>query len=368
MAAEMSDHVLHFGDADCQDARKVGGKAVGLAEMTAQGLPVAPGFAITASTYRDFLTHSSLRQKLDEILQAAHAGDPETLSTAGVRAEQAVLKVPLPAETAAAITSAYQRLCDEVGVPDVSVAVRSSATAEDSIGASFAGEFETWVDVRGIDSVLEHVRKCYAAVYSGRVLDYLAHQQIDPHEIEMAVVVQKTVRARAAGVMFTISPVSGDRSRVVIEASYGLGLAVVGGEVTPDRFVVDKVTLETTEEVLGDKRIEYRRGDIPPTDVAPDQQTHMCLKQPEVQALVRYGKQLERLHGSPQDIEFAVDEELPEEANVILLQCRPETVWSQVERKPVFDAGAGMMSWITNTLTGTSPGEHPAPTGIHDHD
>lgn len=364
----MSEHVLHFADLACQDNRLVGGKAVGLAEMTAHGLPVAPGFAVTAAAYRDFLAHSDLRATLDEILTGAHAGDPETLTASGIRAEQAVLAVPLPAPTADAITEAYQQLCDTAGVPDVAVAVRSSATAEDSVGASFAGEFETWVDVRGIDSVLDHVRKCYAAVYSARVLDYLSHQEIDPHDIEMAVVVQKTVRARSAGVLFTISPISGDRSRVVIEASYGLGLAVVGGEVTPDRYVVDKVTLEITEQVLGDKRIEYRRGDVPATEVAPDRQGVMCLLGPEVQTLVRYGKQLERLHGTPQDIEFAVDEELPEGANIILLQCRPETVWSQVERKPAFEAGAGVMWWITGTLTGTSPASHQTPTDIHDHE
>jgi pyruvate,water dikinase len=364
----MSEHVLHFADPACQDNRQVGGKALGLAEMTTQGLPVAPGFAVTASAYRDFLSHSRLRETLDEILQGAHADEVGSLASAGEHAEQAVLAAPLPEPTAAAITEAYQQLCDMVGVPDVAVAVRSSATAEDSVGASFAGEFETWVDVRGIDSVLDHVRKCYAAVYSARVLDYLEHQKIDPQEIEMAVVVQKTVRARSAGVMFTISPISGDRSRVVIEASFGLGLAVVGGEVTPDRYVVDKVTLDVSEEVLGDKRIEYRRGDLPPTDVDPERQGKPCLQAHEVQTLVRYGKQLERLHGSPQDIEFAIDEELPEDANIILLQCRPETVWSQVKRKPAFESGAGVMSWITGTLTGTSAAEHKTPTDVHDHD
>lgn len=364
----MSEPVLDFADGACHDAREVGGKAVGLAEMTEQGLPVAPGFAVTAGAYRDFLDQSGLRETLDEILSTANADDPVSLAAAGERAEAAVEQVELPASTVEAVTAAYQGLCARVGVDDVSVAVRSSATAEDSVGASFAGEFETWVDVRGTASVLDHIRKCYAAVYSARVLDYLAHQQIDPHEIEMAVVVQKTVRARAAGVMFTISPISGDRSKVAIEASYGLGLSVVGGEATPDRFLVDKITLASSEEVLGDKRIEYRRGDTPPTEVDAERQGQLCLQPGEVQALVRFGKQLERLHGAPQDIEFAIDEELADDANIVLLQCRPETVWSQVERKPTFDAGAGMMSWITSSITGTSAGSHETPSDVHDHD
>lgn len=363
----MSGYVLHFADPACQDNRQVGGKAVGLAEMTAVGLPVPPGFAVTASAYRDFLSRVGLRARLDEILAGAHSDDPATLARAGELAEAAFLEVELPAEVAAAVATAYQELCEHVGVPDVSVAVRSSATAEDSVGASFAGEFETWVDISGVDSVLDHVRKCYAAVYSARVLDYLAQQDIDPHDIEMAVVVQKTVRARAAGVMFTISPISGDRSKVVVEASYGLGLSVVGGEVTPDRYMVDKITMDVSDTMLGDKRIEYRRGDVPATAVDEGRQAVMCLEHDEVRLLATYGKQLERMHAAPQDIEFAVDEELPTSDNIVLLQCRPETVWSRVERKPAFDSGAGLMSWITGSMTGAGK-KHQTPANVHDHE
>lgn len=363
----MSVHVLHFADPTCQDNRQVGGKAVGLAEMTAAGLPVPPGFVVTASAYREFLSGSGLRDRLNEVLAGANADDRASLAQAGEAAEAAVLTAELPAETTAAISAAYQELCDSVGVPDVSVAVRSSATAEDSVGASFAGEFETWVDVSGVESVLDHVRKCYAAVYSARVLDYLAQQSIDPHDIDMAVVVQKTVRARAAGVMFTISPITGDRSKVVVEASYGLGLAVVGGEVTPDRYIVDKITMDVSDIMLGDKRIEYRRGDVPPTAVDETRHAVMCLEHDEVKSLATYGKQLERMHSAPQDIEFAVDEELPAESNIVLLQCRPETVWSRVERKPAFDTGAGLMSWITGSLTGAGK-SHQTPSNVHDHE
>lgn len=363
----MSVHVVSFADPACQDSRQVGGKALGLAEMTAQGLPVAPGFAVTASAYREFLATSQLRESLDAILDACDPEDPQSLRAAGDRAESAVLAVELPGPITDEIAAAYRRLCDEVGVEDVSVAVRSSATAEDSVGASFAGEFETWVDIRGVDSVLEHIRKCYAAVYSARVLDYLRHQEVDPHLIEMAVVVQKTVRARSAGVMFTISPVSGDRSRVVIEASYGLGLSVVGGEVTPDRFHVDKVTMKIVQQLPGDKRVEYLRGDAPPTEVENQRREALCLAEDEVTALARLGKHLERSHGAPQDIEFAIDRDMPEGANIVLLQCRPETVWSQVKRKPAFDSSAGVMSWITGSISGTGA-SHKTPSNVHDHE
>jgi len=351
---------LPFGDQRCLAKATVGGKAVGLAEMTSVGLPVAPGFAVTTRAYREFLG-AETRAQVDAVLDAVT--DAASRAAAGERLEQILLGVPVPAAVRDAIAAAYGELCAATGIADVAVAVRSSATAEDSVGASFAGEFETWVDIVGADAVTEYVRRCYASIYSARVLSYLDDQGINPHQIEMAVVVQKTVRARAAGVMFTLSPVTGDRSKISIEASWGLGLAVVGGEVTPDRYVVDKISLKVSERVPGDKRIEYRRGDAP-ADVAEDRWARLCLTDEEVTALARLGKQLERQHGAPQDIEFAIDSELPAGDQVVLLQCRPETVWSKVERKPAFAAGAGLMSWITGSV---SAGAAAAPGGAHGH-
>ena len=342
-----SAHIVDFTEQACQDVREVGGKALGLAEMTANGLPVAPGFVVTARGYREFLDQPGARQQIGRTLDgdATSPGDVQDL-------ERALNHLPLPDDVEAGIRAGYEQLCRATGVEPLSVAVRSSATAEDSAGASFAGEFETWVDVVGADAVLEHVRKCYASVYSARVLDYARAQEVDPNTIEMAVVVQKTVRARAAGVMFTLSPISGDRSKIAIEASWGLGLAVVGGEVNPDRFLIDKIDLTINERTIGDKQVQYRRGDTV-TEVEQRRRQQLCLSDDEVVAIAALGKRLERLQQEPQDIEFAVDEELPEGERVILLQCRPETVWSRAERKPAFAPGAGMMSWITGSISGS---------------
>lgn len=268
----------------------------------------------------------------------------------------------LPDEVVTAIRDAYAKLCAVTGIDDVAVAVRSSATAEDSVDASFAGEFETWIDITGIDDVLAHIHKCYLSVYAGRVLSYLYEKNIDPHDIEMAVVVQKTVSGRAAGVLFTLSPTSGDRSKIVLEASWGLGLSVVGGEVTPDLFLVDKIGMTVVERTLGDKRIEYRRGDAP-QPVPEDRLGVLCLSDDEILALAALGRKLEKLHRTPQDIEFAVDEELAAGNNLLLLQCRPETVWSGIARAPAFDASAGLMGWITSSISGATPN---APAGTHD--
>ena len=346
---------LTFTDPGCRDVRQTGGKAKSLADMTANGLPVAPGFAVTAEAYRHFVTATGLAETIDALL--ADPLDPHdlpALERTGQALTEAVRSAQIPGDLGDSVREAYADLCATTGLEDVAVAVRSSATSEDSAGASFAGEFETWVDIQGAEDVLEHILKCYESIFAPRVLGYALEQELDPRSIEMAVVVQKVVRARAAGVMFTLSPTSGDRSKIVLEASWGLGLAVVGGEVTPDRFLVDKIGLEIADRTAGDKRIEYRTG-AAPSPVDPSRYAKLCLSDAEVSALAALGKRLERIHGSAQDIEFAVDEELPEGANLVLLQCRPETVWSGAERKPAFDASAGMMAWITGSISGATP-------------
>lgn len=294
-----------LADPACLDAREYGGKAAGLSALAGHGLLVAPGFVVGAAAYRAF----------------GHSGMPE--------------------DVAAEIRERYRELGE-----DVPVAVRSSATAEDSAGASFAGGFDTWVDVSGVDSVLAHVQECWQSLSSARADEYARASGIDPATIEMAVVIQRTVRATAAGVLFTISPVTGDRSRIVIEASWGLGLAVVGGEVTPDRWTIDKIALTVLESTPGDKRIEYLHGSAP-VDVPPDRWTAPCLSEDQVLDLARLGKRIERLHGAPQDIEFAI-----EHGTVVLLQCRQETVWSARRPAPRF-TGTAATTWISTALTPT---------------
>ncbi|MEV7648272.1 PEP/pyruvate-binding domain-containing protein [Arthrobacter sp. NPDC089319] len=356
---------LEFTHPECRDVRQVGGKAASLAEMTVQGLPVAPGFAVTAAAYRRYLAEAGLKEFATTVLDGLRPDSGQADFDEAERVITARLAgIPMPEELAAPVREAYAKLCADCGVDDVAVAVRSSATAEDSVGASFAGEFETWVDITGAEDVLAHIHKCYVSVFAGRVLSYLAEKEIDPHAIEMAVVVQKVVRARAAGVMFTLSPTSGDRSKIVLEASWGLGLSVVGGEVTPDRFLVEKIGLDIADRTPGYKHIEYRRGDAP-QDVPEERRSVLCLADEEVTALAAFGKQLEKIHRAPQDIEFAIDEELPEGKNLVLLQCRPETVWSNAERQPAFDNSAGMMSWITGSISGRSA--PPASGAAHQH-
>jgi pyruvate,water dikinase len=307
------------------DKHLVGGKGHGLAVMAQAGIPVSPGFSVTTSTYRRYLEHSDLHNRIGDALAAVDRDSLDALEKIARQIAAWFDEIALPDHLLLPVNEAYSRLCSAVQVVDVSVAVRSSATAEDSAGASFAGEYETFVGMRGIEQVELHLRRCWASAFTARALTYAWKNRIDPMAVDMAVVVQKTVKARAAGVMFTVSPVTGDRSRVVIEASYGLGLGVVGGNVTPDRYMVAKIEGQVIERVVGDKHLEYLTNETP-TPVDPERRAQLCLEDDEVLALAKVGKRLERMHNAPQDIEFAIDRDLPAGDNIVLLQCRPITV------------------------------------------
>lgn len=360
----MTAHTLSFEHEQARQVSEAGGKGAGLAAMTGAGLPVAPGFVVTASAYRDFLNSDGLRDDIRALLDTAH-GDRAQYERIEAQIADRLSRAALPDDVAQQVRDGYAALCEQLGIPEVAVAVRSSATAEDAAGDSFAGEFETWVDVVGAQDVLAHVRKCYVSVFTGRVLSYALKRGVDLADVEMAVVVQKTVRARAAGVMFTLDPISGDRSRIVLESSWGLGLSVVGGEVNPDRYVVAKVGVKITDRIPGNKHIEYRNGHAP-VEVSQERRNQLCLQDDEVVALAGLAKRVEKLNGCPQDIEFAVDEDLPSGENLILLQCRPETVWANVKRAPAFDEDKGVVSWITGTITGSTTKDIPRQTHTHD--
>ena len=226
-----ASHVLPLEACGADAAPLVGGKAVGLGHLVRQGHRVPPGFAVTTAAYREALAAGG---------RPARVGD----------------------RLAAELVAAYRRL-GRAGDRDPPVAVRSSATAEDSAEASFAGQQDTYLWVRGADAVLAHVARCWASLYTDRAVAYRARLGIGDDEVAMGVVVQAMVPAEAAGVLLTLDPLTGDRSQVTIEAAYGLGTAVVEGEVTPDRFAVDKVTLELRSRSVGEKAFAYR-FDRPP--------------------------------------------------------------------------------------------------------
>jgi pyruvate,water dikinase len=330
----VSGHILWIDAPDAPGSALLGGKFGSLAEMTAAGFAVPPGFGITTTAYRRFLAAAGLVGRAREVRERAAAADLAQIAELSAEFSAAIEAAPLPADLEEAIRTAYAELERRTGTPSLPVAVRSSGESEDLAGASFAGQYDTYLWVRGADEVLEYVRRCWAGMFGTQVLTYRpdGDTSIVTADHGICVGVQQMVEARSAGVMFTLDPVTGDRSKVVIEGCWGLGEGVVKGDITPTRYTVDKVTFEIVTRALTRQEVEYRFdpearavGMLP---VAEHRRDAPCLEDAHILELARLAKRIERHRGAPQDIEWAV----AESGDLHVLQVRPETVWSQ--RRP----------------------------------
>ncbi|WP_235003503.1 PEP/pyruvate-binding domain-containing protein [Blastococcus haudaquaticus] len=347
--------VLHFRDVGLGDVATVGGKGASLGELLRAGIRVPTGFAVTTAAFRQTVEHLTVHGEPVPVRVATlDPADAEALA-AGCAEIRAVLEsAPPPDDVAAAVTAAYAALCEECGDPSLPVAVRSSATSEDSAEASFAGLQDTYLWVRGAESVLAHVRRCWASLYSVESVTYRLRRGIPETDLGMAVVVQRMVGARSSGVLFTRSPLTGDKSVVAIDASWGLGSAVVSGDVTPDSFVVSKVTGEIKRNVATKTR--WHRPDpsgygVVEADVPGELQDEPSISDDEIAGLVAVARQVEAHYGCPQDIEWAVNDD----GEVFLLQSRPETVWADKDRARKAAPAARPYDHVLNLLGGKRP-------------
>jgi len=326
--------VLWFEELRKEDVPLVGGKCANLGEMLSAGIPVPPGFAITATAYKRFIEETGIAEEIYRILREVivDKSKPELYEEASRRIRRVIEETPMPEAIENAIRDAYRELAARVGDVEVYVAVRSSATAEDLPDASFAGQQETYLNVKGEEEVLKKVQKCWSSLFTPRAIFYREEKGFKHEEVLISVAVQKMVNAKAAGVMFTINPVTGDRNQIVIEGNWGLGEAVVSGAVTPDRFVVDKESLKIIDRKVAEKTVEYVRdpetGRTIHAEVPPERQLVPCLTDEEIIKLAELAKRIEQHYGRPQDIEWAIDRDLPFPENVFIVQSRPETVWS----------------------------------------
>ncbi len=348
----VSRYVLWFDQYEESHRARVGGKNASLGEMIGAGLPVPPGFAVTTEAYHTLRSHSDLTHKVRRVLGEIDLRDPVGLRRNADYIRKLIEAIPIEPEIEHDIRQAYAALCERCGVDDVPVAVRSSATAEDLPDASFAGQQDTYLWITGADAVVENVRRCWSSIFTDRAISYRHETGHDHEVISMSVGVQKMVEPKAAGVAFTLNPSDGDRSQIAIDSSWGFGESVVSGEVTPDNFLVDKVLFEIVNRTISPKDIEYRlngAGQVESCPVDGDRKTQPSLSDDDIKSVAAMAKRAERHYGSPQDIEWAVDVHLPEGENVILLQSRPETVWSRKPRKQVA-RGGGFMDGIVSTL------------------
>lgn len=359
---------IPFGALAADNHAYVGGKCASLGIMSQAGLPVPPGFAVTTGVFVDAREASGLRDGLRELLRGVDAQNTVALARAASQARDMVSRWSLPEAHEERIRQMYADLCELSGTDDVPVAVRSSATSEDSPDASFAGEHDTYLWVCGIDAVLEKIRACWASLYTDRAIAYRNEMGYDHDQVDMAVAVQKMVRPRAAGVAFTLDPSNGDRSGICIDAAWGFGEGVVSGDVTPDNFLVDKVLWSISRRTISPKThahllTESSDGTHPHVErveLAEDKVHAPSLTDDEIVAIAKLARTAEKHYGFPQDIEWAVDDDLPAGADVVLLQARPETVWSKKHHAvgAKTDAMASIVDTLVNPLyakRGTQP-------------
>lgn len=309
----------------------LGGKGASLVSMTAAGMPVPPGFVVTTAQFDAFMHAAGITEKICQLLADLDPHDIAQVDRVSASIRESICSSPVPAEMRAETVGAYEALQARFEQP-VPVAVRSSATAEDLPDASFAGQQDTYLWLSGIEAVTEHIRRCWASLYTSRAIIYRLRNNIPSEGLSMAVVVQKMVNAQASGVAMTLDPSNGDRSKITIDASYGVGELVVSGLVTPDNILLDKVTFATVTEHRGEKHIELvpdaAAGTLIERAVSAERRAERSLSDEQLVLVAQMAKRAEKHYGCPQDIEWAIDADLPDGENLLLLQSRPETVHS----------------------------------------
>lgn len=338
-----------FEELGLHDRAEVGGKGGSLGELWRAGIAVPPGFVVKTAAFEAFLAGLERAAPLRARVAALAPGDLAAIGDCSTELRARVLGAELPEAVTTELRAAHTALCGRAG--GTSVAVRSSATTEDASDASFAGLQDTFLWVEDAARTLQRVRACWASLYSVESISYRRQRGIAEREVAMAVVVQSMVDARSAGVMFTRSPTTGDRSVVSIEGAWGLGSAVVGGEVTPDRWVLGKITGEISVREISDKHIEHRRaaqGGVESVEVPAARRNVPCMSDTELEQLRQIARQVERQYGCAQDIEWAVDAR----GALLLLQSRPETVWSAKEAAPAARAAADPLSHVMSIFGG----------------
>jgi len=315
--------VRWFEEVGRADVPLVGGKGANLGEMARAGLPVPPGFVVTVEAYRRFCEASGIRRELAARLDGLDVHDPVQLSRTAEALQEAVRRARPPEDVRAAVLDAYRALSERGGGREEFVAVRSSATVEDTAQYSFAGMFESFLNVRGPDELMRRVRDCWASTFGARVLFYRFEQGL-PRDVPIAVIVQKMINAAKSGVLFTVDPATRDSDRLVIEAAWGLGEVVVGGRVTPDRYVVDRKTRQIVSRAPGQKTFmltrDERTGENVRIDLPAEKAAASVLSDDEVFALADIGWKDEAHYGAPQDAEWAI-----EDGTIHVVQTRPIT-------------------------------------------
>jgi pyruvate,water dikinase len=330
----MKKFILWFDEIGKKDVASVGGKCASLGELANRvNVPTLPGFAITADAYFYFLEKAGIREFIGKALEDLDTNDMKDLARRGRLIRSKIFSARLPPELEDEIRKNYERLGTRLGIHNPFVAVRSSATAEDLPGASFAGQQETYLNVQGGPDVIKKVKLCMASLFTDRAISYRVDKGFDHMKVGLSVGIQKMGRSDigAAGVMFTIDPDSGFENVVVINGTYGLGEYLVQGKIIPDEFVIFKPTMKILEKRVGSKKVKLVRGGRGNIEkpVSPEDQSKFCMTEEQALELARQGVRIEKHYGLPMDIEWVLDGDT---GRIFIVQARPETVHSMKKK------------------------------------
>lgn len=357
--AQKSEYVLWFDKVGKEDTGLVGGKGANLGEMTQAGFPVPPGFIITAKSYKAFIQANQIQPKITAILKTTDVNDPRQLQEASEKIKKLIIQGNIPEVIVNQILKNYNDLSG-LGEPAL-VAVRSSATAEDLPGASFAGQQATFLNVFGDHEVVKAVRECWASLFEPRAIFYRVQKHFDHFKVAIAVPVQKMVQSDVSGVMFTIDPTTNNKKIVVIEAIWGLGEMIVQGAYTPDHYEVDKSTMEVLKKEVSKQTLQLvmvgsRNKE---TSIAKDKQGMPKLSQAQIKELAQIGKKLQQHYLFPQDSEWAV-----EKGKIFIVQTRPITTIDDINREKVGESTKKETLPLLLTGASASPGISAGPVKV----
>lgn len=346
----MADKLIAWFEDIGRDAVNLaGGKGANLGELVRAGIPVPFGFVILAKAYERFMAETGAGGEIKPYLNRIPGEPEQEFENIAGTIRNIIQTKDVPRDIENAIAQNYEILSLRYGKSDPPVAVRSSGIAEDATNASFAGQFETYLNVKSKKEVLDNVKKCWASLYTAQAINYRMEKKLPVDGGGISVCVQKMVRARSAGICFTVDPVTGNPSRMVVEGNWGMGESVVQGIATPDRFIVNKDTLELEESSISEKSIYIIPIDKGTREeqVPAGKQSEPCLTGEEIKKLAGLAKAVEKHYGAPQDIEWAVDDDLPPPDNLFIVQTRPITVI------PTWDPAKGIidsMMDLTNRM------------------
>jgi pyruvate,water dikinase len=322
--------LLWFKDIHFEDVPIVGGKGANLGEMYNLGIPVPNGFVVTAETYFKFVEANKLKTKIKAFLENVDVDDPDQLSQASQKIRKLIKSSPIPQETALEIMTAYKKLCGFAGLKEIPVAVRTSATAEDSADASFAGQGDTFLNTVGEANVVNKVRACWASLFTSRSIFYQVKNHYDHFKIGVAVPVQKMVQSEISGITFTLNPVTNDKKEIVVETIWGLGEYIVQGIITPDQYLVDKNNWEIKFENHVPQKVQLTRFENGNKEISVPKykQNRPKIDHSMVLKIARLAQKLHNHYGRAQDIEFAI-----EKGKLYFVQTRPITTVDVSQKK-----------------------------------